>query len=208
MSVLAGGPASVAIPASEARWCILRMAGPSTMRLVGSLQDAGLAVWTPTEHIKRRVPRGKVSEHRIVPLAPTYAFARACHLPDLQRLTRLEVSPHPRFSIFHYYGETVFVRHHHLHPLRERQQDSFVASLPKSGRYFKRGRGEPFVAGDEVTFSSGPMAGIRCFVQTSDDRVTTLNLRLFGRTSEMQVDTLQLRSPNVLERNSAAMSSL
>lgn len=73
-------------------WCILRMSGPGTLGLNTSLQDAVMDVWTPTEHIKRRVPRSKSTEHRIVPLAPTYAFARYAHLVDLRRSERMDAS--------------------------------------------------------------------------------------------------------------------
>jgi hypothetical protein len=186
------------------KWCILRMSGPSTMRLVASLQDAGLEVWTPTEHIKRRVPRGKGSEHLAVPMAPTYAFARGRHLPDLQRITRMDVSPHPRFSIFRYYGETVFVRHAELHRLRAQQQRSYVATLPTLRRHAGKPRGEAFEVGEAVTFESGPLTGLQCFVEASDGLNTTLSLSLFGRITKTNVATLQLRSHNVPEQKHAA----
>lgn len=185
-------------------WCILRMSGPGTLGLVASLQGAGMDVWTPTEHIKRRVPRGKSTEHRIVPLAPTYAFARRAHLTDLQHIERMDVSPHPRFSIFRYYGETVFVRHRELSPLRARQQDSYRSALPASGRAPGKARGASYDAGDVVTFNTGPFSGFEGFVDLSDGLTTTVIVSLFGRAQEIKVETLQLRSRNVPVRKQAA----
>lgn len=185
-------------------WCILRMSGPGTLSLVASLQGAGMDVWTPTEHIKRRVPRTKSTEHRIVPLAPTYAFARRAHLDDLQRIERMDVSPHPRFSIFRYYGETVFVRHAATAPLRALQQDSYRSSLPASGRAPGRARGEPYQVGECVKIKAGPFTGFDAFVELSDGLMTTLTLSLFGRAQEVKVETLHLRSRNVPLRKYAA----
>lgn len=189
---------------SVSDWCILRMSGPGTLALVASLQGAGMNVWTPTEHIKRRVPRSKSMEHRIVPLAPTYAFARRDHLADLQCIERMDVSPHPRFSIFRYYGETVFVRHRELSPLRAMQQESYRSSLPASGKAPGKARGKSYDVGDVVTFTTGPFTGFEGFVDLSDGLTTTVIVSLFGRAQEVKVETLQLRSRNVPVRKYAA----
>ena len=185
------------------RWCILRMSGPSTMRLVASLQDAGFGVWTPTEHIKRRLPRGKTKEHLIVPMAPTYAFAPEADLPALERITRLEVSPHPRFSIFRYYGSTVLVRHAELHRLRSRQQASYLESLPPHQKTGKP-RGVPYDVGDTVDLKEGAFTGFQAAVVSSDGRETKLEVMLFGRATKMTVPTLQLRSRHVPKPKHAA----
>ena len=190
--------------ATSQHWCILRMSGPGTMKLVASLQEAGLCVWTPTEHIRRRVPRGKTTEHKVVAMAPTYAFAAAHHLPELQYITRLDVSPHPHFSIFRYYGDTVFVRHAQLHRMRMLQQDSYVASLPATGRRYGKPRGAAFDNGQTVKILQGPFSGFEAFVETSDGLTTTLSLNLFGRVTRTYVATLHLRSLNVPDRKYAA----
>jgi len=184
-------------------WCILRTSGPGTLRLVASLQDAGFAIWTPTEHVRRRVPRCKSTEHRIVPLAATYAFVRGVHLEDLKRIERLDVSPHPRFSIFRYYGETVFVRHRELGALRALQQESYRNALPASGRAPGKPRGQAFEPGDTVKITSGAFNGFEAFVELSDGQTTTLSVSLFGRAQEVKVETLHLRA-NLLSVPSSA----
>lgn len=186
------------------RWCILRAGGPSTMKLTASLQAAGFDAWTPTEHAKRRRPRGKGSEYRIVPLAPTYVFVRSRHLADLQRIERADITPHPRFSIFRYYGETVFVPHRQLHPMRERQQDTYVSSLPASGRAPGKPRGAAYTVGDTVKIASGPFAGFEGYVELSDGLTTTLIVSIFGRAQEVKVQTLQARGKGLLAEPSAA----
>jgi transcription antitermination factor NusG len=189
---------------NASRWCVLRTSGPSTMRLATSLQDAGMEAWTPTEHIRRRMPRGKSTEHRIAPMAPTYVFVRADLLGELQRIERAEITPHPRFSIFRYCGDTVFVQHALLHPMRVRQQDSYRASLPASGRSPGKPRGAAYDVGDAVRLTTGAFSGFQAFVENSDGLTTTLTVGIFGRPTEVKVPTLQLRGASVSVEPTAA----
>ncbi|WP_261270356.1 transcription termination/antitermination protein NusG [Sphingomonas sp. LC-1] len=186
------------------RWFILRTSGPSTMRLAASLQDAAIEAWTPTEHIRRRVPRSKNTEFRIVPLAPTYVFVRGDRLDEMQRIERAEVTPHPAFSIFRHCGKTVFVRHSNLHPMRLIEQDSYRRSLPASGRRPMKKRGERYEVGDAVKLTMGAFAGFEAFIESSDGLVTTLKVGIFGRPTEVKVPTLQLREASVSVANTAA----
>lgn len=199
-----GGVGMTAGSDKKAGWCILRTAGPSTMRLTASLQDAGLTAWTPTEHVRRRVPRAKTTEHRIVPMVATYVFVRAGHLADLQRIERAEITPHPQFSIFRHCGDTVFIPNGSLHALRQLQQASYRGSLPGSGSRSRKPRGAPYEQGEAVTFSQGPFSGLQGFVETSDGLTTRLNIELFGRVSVVDVKTLHLRALNVPVKQSAA----
>lgn len=186
------------------RWFILRTSGPSTMRLAASLQGDAIEAWTPTEHIRRRVPRSKSTEFRIVPLAPTYVFVRADRLDEMQRIERAEVTPHPAFSIFRHCGKTVFVRHSNLHPMRRIQQDSYRRSLPATGRRPMKKRGEQYEVGDAVKLTTGAFAGFEAFVESSDGLVTTLKVGIFGRPTEVKVPTLQLREASVSVAHTAA----
>lgn len=186
------------------RWCILRTAGAKTMPLVRSLADAGFDAWTPTEHVRRRIPRGKSTEHRIVPLAPTYVFVRGIHLSELQAIERAEITPHPRFSIFRHYGNTVFVKHATLDPLLALQQDSYLASLPATGRKPGKPRGLHYEVGDKVKLTAGAFTGFEAFVESSDGLTTTLTVGIFGRAQGVKVSTLQLRGASVSDEAFAA----
>ena len=186
-------------------WCILRTGPARTLKLAASLQGAGIDAWSPVERQERRLPRSSAKRIIAVTLTPTYVFVHQRHLSALRRLERMEVSGHPAFSIFRYYGETVLVPHRALHALRAQEQDSYRASLPNVGkRATLKPRGEPFEAGALVTHKEGPLAGLPCYVEHSDDRHTKLRLRLFGRDSGVTVDTSMLRRNGVATCASAA----
>lgn len=185
-------------------WCILRTSGAKTLPLMRSLAEAGFNAWTPTEHIRRRVPRGKSTEYRIVPLSPTYVFVQAHHLPDLRGIERSEITRHPPFSIFRHYGNTVFVRHGTLHPLLALQQDSYRSSLPMTGRSPGKPRGEQYQEGDKVKLTTGAFTGFDAYVKSSDGLTTTLTVGIFGRATEVKVPTLHLRNASVFTKRSAA----
>lgn len=185
-------------------WCILRTSGPSTMRLTASLQEAGFVAWTPSEHVKRRVPRSKAVEHRVAPLAPTYVFVRGRFLSALQRIERADITPHPRFSIFRHCGAPIFVRHGALHPLRVLQQHSYLATLPNTGRAPSKRHGAHFEVGNPVTLTQGAFTGFAGFVECSDGLETKVIVTLFGRETGVTVPTRQLRSRNVPVQEYAA----
>lgn len=149
--------------------------------------------------------RSKVKERFKAALTPTYVFVREVHLPLLRGLETADVTKHPRFTIFRFYDETVFIHHRTLHPMREREQDSFRASLPASGKHHQgKGRGKPFASGDIVTFAEGPFAGLPCHVEMSDGRTTNLRLTLFGSACGVKIETSRLRENGVATVASAA----
>lgn len=195
---LAATPASVAIPAS-ARWCILRTGPARTLRLAASLQEAGYEAWAPVERSQRRFPRGSASRTIHAALTPTYVFVRERHLDAMRRIERMEVSSHPSFSIFRYFGATVFVPHHGLHALREMEQDSYRSTLPNTGKPAgQKPRGQAYTPGQVIVADKGPLAGLPCEVEHSDGRETTLRLRLFGRSSGIvKIETSKLRDNGV-----------
>lgn len=109
--------------AHQTGWCILRTAGPRTLMLAKSLDEAAIEVWTPRRTFKRPVAGAKPDAHgrrptqeMEAPILPTFVFARACHLPLLEELERNQqaahvASAHPPFSVFRYQGSAPFVGH-------------------------------------------------------------------------------------------------
>lgn len=83
-------------------WCVLRTSGKHTLRLAKALSDAGLQVWTPIEEKMLRIPRANVRRPIVLPIMPSYVFARSEHLIDLlqiiDRKKRLELDV-PDFSL-------------------------------------------------------------------------------------------------------------
>lgn len=187
------------------RWFVLRSRPAQTAQLAASLQSAGIDAWTPIERVERRLSRSKVKERFKAALTPTYVFVREVHLPLLRGLEGAAVTQHPHFTIFRFYEETVLIDHRTLHPMREREQDSYRASLPASGKHHQgKGRGKPFSAGDVVTLAEGPFAGLPCHVEMSNGRSTSLRLTLFGSTCGVKIETSRLRENGVAKVASAA----
>lgn len=67
-------------------WCVLRTSGKHTLRLAKGLTNAGLQVWTPIEERMIRVPKANVRRPVVLPIMPSYLFARASHLLDLLQI--------------------------------------------------------------------------------------------------------------------------
>lgn len=181
------------------RWCILRTGPSRTLRLAASLQGAGFDAWAPSERSHRRVPRRSANRTVYAALTPSYVFVREDHLDAMRRIERMEFSTHPRFSIFRYFGATVFVPHRGLHALRALEQDSYRSSLPNTGKPAgQKPRGDAYTPGDVITLPAGPLAGIPCEVEQSDGRTTALRLRLFGRDAGVvKIETSKLRMDGI-----------
>jgi hypothetical protein len=60
-----------------AGWVILRMAGPSTLRLTEALADDGFKVWTPRVTLRLPKTRRRPASVRYAPFVPTFVFAEA-----------------------------------------------------------------------------------------------------------------------------------
>lgn len=181
------------------RWCVLRTSGASTLKLAVSLQEAGVAAWTPIETTQRRAPGGRSG--KIVGRAlmlPTYVFVAERDETEVRVLEVAPTTAHPAFRLWRHAGEIVRVRHTALHALRSFQQASYIASLPSSGRHYVKPRGEPFAAGETVKMRTGALAGLECEVTASNGRTTVLTLALFGRiATDIRIPTSQLRADSV-----------
>jgi transcription antitermination factor NusG len=183
------------------RWGILRTAGPRTLPLARSLQDAGIEAWTPSETVRRRVPRSKVSRQTEVAFTPTYVFVRAPYLARLAATLVSGINPHPPFSIFRYYGETVFVSDAAIDGLREVQAASEKRTALRTQHQRSKKHGMPFDAGQSIEVTTGPFTGLPGIVQESDGRQT---LVLFGGNLRIKIETSILRADGVATTASAA----
>ena len=164
---------------TEDQWCILRMAGPRTLTVTASLVDAGFDVWTPTKAISKRRPRSNERREIIVPVLPSYAFARASSLEGLMMESLRQVSPHPPFSIFRYCNRIPLISDRALDNLRKIER----RNLPeKAARMFKQG--------ESVRITEGGFAGLTGIVKTGKGRFTMV---LFpGFTMPIKVSSLLL----------------
>lgn len=128
-------------------WLILRTSGSQTPRLAKSLADAGLEVWTPFEERKL-----KNNRKAVLPLLPSYVFARSTHLLELLRLIEAKkrlASPHADFSLMRgaEHG-IVAVADEHLNGLRTLEQKRAprrrAAKLPEGVRIRVKQEGGSF----------------------------------------------------------------
>ncbi len=152
-------------------WCILRTTGARTLPLARSLAESGIETWTPTQTMSRRRSRSNARIERDVPIAPTFVFARARHLPELATIHALPISRHPGFSIFRYAGRVPLIPDTAIGGLRA-AEDRAKAGIRKA----KATRGT-FAVGQEVRIPNGPFAGMTGVIE-EDGKYA---LVLFGR---------------------------
>lgn len=151
-------------------WCILRTSGRSTLRLAKSLTDDGFEVWTPVETRSIRKPRDTVRRKVVMPLMPSYIFARAKHLVDLLEIANQTVRPrrghsptHASFSVMHWNDSIPVIGDRQLDQVRKleaRRMPVAKASAFKLGVEVK------------VKMEGGSFAGMQGRVERSDHTST------------------------------------
>lgn len=164
---------------TDAFWCVLRMAGARTLPVADSLAEAGFEVWTPTETRKHNLRGGKRGTvQKTLPIMPTFVFAHNRHQADLAAITRLPVSPHPRFTLFHYLDRVVTVKEAEMDRLRAGAH----RSIPKPRR-------PTLTVGTKVVPDQGPYTGLAGEVVASKNGYC---LVFFGGWMTVEIETFQL----------------
>jgi transcription antitermination factor NusG len=159
-------------------WCILRTAGARTLPLTQSLNAAGIQAWTPTAMVKRRKHRSPGHVEVQAPMLPTFVFVHADHLPELKRMARSPINPHPAFSVFRFDGRVPEIADREIEALRIVER-----------RAVPRRRRPTLQVGTLIRPDEGAYAGLEGVVQQSDGRFT---LVAFGGWMEVQIETLRL----------------
>lgn len=110
-------------------WCILRTSGGRTLALAASLNAAGLEAWTPVRTFKRqkqgsrlRLDGRRITVEIDAPILPTFVFARAAHLLDLEAAASDPTNEHPPFSVFHHAGRIPLVADREVAGLQEAER--------------------------------------------------------------------------------------
>ena len=175
-------------------WCILRTSGPRTLPLAQSLAAAGLDVWTPAQVIKVRRPRSKITRERTNPIMPTFVFARAKHLGELQRLRNLPISPHPGFSIFRHAGTVPIIGDREIGSLRALEAAEAAkhqAGLDREQRKGLKKQRHVFPIGERVQVPESSFTGLTGVVQGGDGKFALI---CFGGSVQLKIATFLLRS--------------
>lgn len=119
------------------QWCVLRMAGPSTLGVTTALIEAGFEAWTPSQIDVRRVGVKRKLVERPAPLLPSFVFARYDRLGELvafshspsqtflvwdEALQRMVLKGCPHFSVMRHGGQYIAVSDRSLDALRTAEQ--------------------------------------------------------------------------------------
>lgn len=78
-------------------WCIIQTSSAGTLAVTEALNDAGIEAWTPTCVEVKRVGKSRDRVEQIVPLLPTFAFARYGRLRDILELAH---APAPVYMVW------------------------------------------------------------------------------------------------------------
>jgi hypothetical protein len=128
-------------------WCILRTSGPRTLPLVRSLRKANIVAWTPTAQQRKRRPRSDNYRDVAAAVLPTFAFARAEHLPELLAIQHAPISDHPPFTVLQHRDRFPLVADEALEPLRQYEEklahdwEEFLKAARIAQKKSKRRRG-------------------------------------------------------------------
>ena len=163
-------------------WCVLRVGGGRTLVLATSLASAGYEVWTPSRTQNRMVPRSKVRREIMVPIMPTFVFARADRLADLMVLAAAPVKEQPAFSVFRHYSKIPLIADGALEALRTAERRAVPA-----------GKRLAFKAGANVRVPEGSFGGMSGVVEDSQGQFTLVCFP--GWRVPVKIDTFLLR-PN------------
>lgn len=174
------------IETSAMRWCILRTSGGNTLSLARSLRKAGFEVWTPEKVHRRRRPRSKETIDIDLPILPTFVFARADRVADLQAAAVAVISPHPAFSIFRHAGRIPLVADREVRGLRDEEERARIAHL--------RGQRREVALGSRVQVDSQAFGGLTGVVEASDGKHAMVS---FGGSFRVKIEAWLLRTDEV-----------
>lgn len=171
-------------------WCILRTSGRTTLRLADTLAEDGFEVWTPAERKTVRIPRANIRRPVILPIMPSYVFARAVHLVDLLQMATQSFKPrraagkpsHVDFSVMHYHDTIPLIADAQLERLRRLEMQLAVKS--KSAHRLPDG------VDVTVKIEGGSFAGMKGVVRKSTEGYT---LVCFSDRLEVKLPTLLLQ---------------
>jgi hypothetical protein len=170
------------VGAMAGKWCILRTSAGRTLGVAKALADAGFEVWTPSEMQLRRAPRSRTKRERMIPLIPTFVFARADRLTDLIALSkkpsqnyqywdaeerRMMARGVPYFSVFRHLDRYPLITDASLEALRQAEQR--MKGKPRTGTSVPV---PVFELGTQVRVPEGSFAGMIGVVEESKGEYT------------------------------------
>jgi hypothetical protein len=172
-------------------WLILRTSSRATIALADCLLRDGYEAWTPVHTFMKRAPRRRELNEVVVPMLPSFAFARAQHIHSLLALAESFSKPCPDFSVFHYMNNVPLVSDGELSSLRNLEESCrqrAAVEKRKSNR-----REILFRAGDAIRINGGAFAGMDGVVENDDGKFAMVS---FGGT-KVKIATFLLANDNI-----------
>lgn len=170
-------------------WIVLRTAGSKTLKLADSLHAAGYDVWTPRETLNKRVPRRRARRSDVIPVMPSYVFARARHLLDLICESETPASQHPDFSVFQHNLRYPLIAEEALAPLRSFERKRIpVQQMPRFSR------------GEMVKLTEGGFAGLTGVVELTKGQFTMVTFPGFPMPIKISSLLLLAETPQPMAR--------
>lgn len=205
----------------SSKWAILRTSPARTVALARSLCDAKLEAWTPKQVAFRRRPRSNHQDEIEVPIAATFVFIRACHIPAVRLVGAPgQTNPHPPFSLFQQDGRVPLVADGEIVGLqaeeeaqvevaranrkvveqeRRRLEDKRRHSVRKELRRRGRRAQRHLTVGTAVEIQDGPWKGVTGIVKKTDGMNAIVEM---GGWMKVKVDTWLLLEDAVRARSS------
>lgn len=175
-------------------WCILRTSGSRTLPVAKSLAAAGFDVWTPVETNDRRRPRSKATVEFEAPIMPTFVFARADRLKDLEVASQAAVKEHPPFSLFRWAGKIPLVSDQQIASLRAAEDRATARTEAAHRRSRLQAERKFFTPGDQVKVTEGSFSGLSGMVEDGDGKFTFV---AFGGSMRVKIASFLLASDQV-----------
>jgi len=168
-------------PDTTTAWIVLRCSGANTLKLANSLRAEGFDAWTPVETLKRREGPSRSRRKEVLPVMPSYIFARAHHLFALLSMSKDETNPTSGFSVFRHHDRIPLIADGDLDPLRvaERKRTPF----DKVAKFTK---------GEMVKLLEGGFAGLQGVVELTRGQYTLVTFP--GFPMPIKISTLLLKS--------------
>ena len=177
-------------------WCIIRTAGRHTLGLAESLATDGFEVWTPVETRRMSVPRLNARREVVLPILPSYVFARSAHLVDLLVLAAMPVKPrrgagllqpaHSGFRVMRQGDRIPLIADRHLNGLRRIEERR--TPIKRAAYSFPRNAA--------AKVCGGVFGGLVGVVDRSNRKVTVLR---FGGGFPVEIPTTMLELRGEME---------
>lgn len=180
-------------------WCIIQTSSAGTLALAAALNDAGMEAWTPTCIAIKRVGKSRERVEQIVPLMPTFVFARYGAINDILAIAR---APAPVYMVWNkeqrrmvMRGRPFFrvFRHGQIYPaVHDRELDK-LRLAEQHGKPIQHVR--IFAPGEAVRFGPGnAFEGLIGEIEEVKGGYASVRFSLFGSHPTVKVNARSLLS--------------